>query len=39
MNFGHIELAKLAKNPNRDRLWLVGYMELGSKHGYFEEED
>lgn len=33
MSFRHTEFEALVRNPNRDRLWFVSYMDLGSKHG------
>ena len=35
MSFGHTEFEGFVRNPNRDRVWVVGYIDLGSKHGFF----
>lgn len=34
-SFGHTVFDELVRNPNTDQLWLVGYMDLGSKLDFF----
>lgn len=35
MSLGDTEFEALVRNPNKDKLWLVGYMDLSSNLAFF----